>query len=618
MLSITRASSLPSKLAPIASASLALLLGACGSGGGASPASLQVTGVASTGAALKGALIEVKCANGTEGQKVSNDSGIFTVDVAGGQLPCVLRATGTDESGNDITLHSVADATPKANITPLTQVIVAAAGGANSKTPEEIFANFASDTTSRSAVSTGQLAFAQTVVVAAVKATAPTVDLANINPMTADFTVGNSNDQKIDTFIAALKANASTASTDAVVSTLAQAVKTATQANQGDASAAATAASSSAQTVVSTPFPIPSCPAIQRVPHRIVGMGGGNGLTNVPLINGAGTSAALTTRWDDGSTESSTMTFNPTASCKFSLAAGSSTLTGAFARSGLFVVQDPGSVNSTAGIGIGFPEQTIPLSELAGVWNALEYSVENNAWMNQQSTVTIDKNGAIVKSFDCSLSASDYSSCTDAGAVSTPSLTTNAINGGFDVKDGNVTRRAFAYRAPSGDLLLAVQTPGSRGLLIGAKQKAYPSPVLNAEVPIYSVKAFGTSTITTSFTSLTFKASAYTASSVNSTGAVSSPGTVTWLRTLLNGSADNWTVTDLIDQPRFGMNYRPAVQYTAPGANSASRTPAALQLHTGNAGLTVSVGIPGSNAAAGWSSGTLPSETFLQFTVRSK
>lgn len=115
-----------------------LLLSACGGGGGSGeappPAAAQliVSGTAAVGAPLTGAEIEVKCATGT-GSTSTDAQGVYAVSIAGGSAPCLVKASagtiGAGGAANTDTLLGVTDAAGKANVTPLTQLILAQALG---------------------------------------------------------------------------------------------------------------------------------------------------------------------------------------------------------------------------------------------------------------------------------------------------------------------------------------------------------------------------------------------------------------------------------------------------------------------------------------------------------
>lgn len=110
------------------------LLSACGGGGSSNPAPapapapriLAVSGTAAVGLALGGAPVQAKCAGG-EGATTAAADGAFRLQLSGASLPCVLRVSASDGTR----LHSLALGSGEqalANITPLTELLVARAG----------------------------------------------------------------------------------------------------------------------------------------------------------------------------------------------------------------------------------------------------------------------------------------------------------------------------------------------------------------------------------------------------------------------------------------------------------------------------------------------------------
>ncbi len=119
----------------LASAGLVTLYGCGGGGGGGSTgSSLTITGTAATGAAIANGAVSVTCASGT-GTATTNADGSYTVTITGGTAPCLLKATATDALGVTTNLYSAIETGQTvANITPLTQMVVAAALGADPAT----------------------------------------------------------------------------------------------------------------------------------------------------------------------------------------------------------------------------------------------------------------------------------------------------------------------------------------------------------------------------------------------------------------------------------------------------------------------------------------------------
>jgi hypothetical protein len=118
-------------------------LSACG-GGGAQPQSEQqqpqgipsvaLSGTAATGAPIASATVNIKCSSsaGTvvAGSATTGTDGSYTTTVAGASVPCLLQVQVKDSIGTVTdTLHSLASAAGVANITPLTNAVVAATLG---------------------------------------------------------------------------------------------------------------------------------------------------------------------------------------------------------------------------------------------------------------------------------------------------------------------------------------------------------------------------------------------------------------------------------------------------------------------------------------------------------
>jgi hypothetical protein len=118
---ISRAAALPA----LSIALSAALLAACGGGDSAPAATATVSGVAATGAAIASGTVTLKCVSGTTSAAATGTDGSFTVDVSNVTLPCVARVEYKDAGGTTRQLHSLITATGTANITPLTELLVA-------------------------------------------------------------------------------------------------------------------------------------------------------------------------------------------------------------------------------------------------------------------------------------------------------------------------------------------------------------------------------------------------------------------------------------------------------------------------------------------------------------
>ena len=186
----------------------ALLVAACGGGGGSgggTSSNITLSGIAATGAAIANGTVSVKCASGT-GSATTNTDGSYTVTVTGGTAPCLLKATATDAKGNTTDLYSAVEAgQTTANITPLTQLVIANALGSD---PATVFAAGLSNN-NVSNLSSTSLTTAVTKVQTVLGNFG--VDLTGVDPLKASLTAatenaaGNAMDQKIDGLMAALK-----------------------------------------------------------------------------------------------------------------------------------------------------------------------------------------------------------------------------------------------------------------------------------------------------------------------------------------------------------------------------------------------------------------------------
>jgi mono/diheme cytochrome c family protein len=103
------------------------VLTACGGGGSGldSASGASVSGVAATGMAIAGGQVSLKCAVGSTSPTTTQADGSFSIDVSKVKLPCVARVDFVDSTGATKKLHSVVRTAGTANITPLTDMVVA-------------------------------------------------------------------------------------------------------------------------------------------------------------------------------------------------------------------------------------------------------------------------------------------------------------------------------------------------------------------------------------------------------------------------------------------------------------------------------------------------------------
>ena len=191
----------------IASA-LAALLSACG-GGSAAPAA-SVSGTAATGAAIASGSVTLKCVSGTSTAATTGTDGGFSIDVSGVTLPCVGRVDYKDASGAAQKLHTFISAAGTANITPITELLVA---NLTAGTAADAFDKF--DATKSKTVTAAQIKTAADAVKTYLKNTLG-VDVTNLpdDPIGTKFvaTVGSTAGDKADKVLDDLAAKLKTAS----------------------------------------------------------------------------------------------------------------------------------------------------------------------------------------------------------------------------------------------------------------------------------------------------------------------------------------------------------------------------------------------------------------------
>ncbi|MBC7648961.1 MAG: hypothetical protein H7197_07600 [Vitreoscilla sp.] len=182
----------------IVSALAASLLSACGGGSDSAPAATTtVSGTAATGSAIAGGSISMNCVSGASATTTTATDGSFTLGVSGIVFPCVARVTAS--TGDK--LHSYVAAAGTANITPVTELLLANLTGG---TALDAFDKF--DATKAKALTAAQV----TAAIAAVKAYLVTLGVSVIDfpadPMGTKFVAGDKADAVLDDLAAKLKA----------------------------------------------------------------------------------------------------------------------------------------------------------------------------------------------------------------------------------------------------------------------------------------------------------------------------------------------------------------------------------------------------------------------------
>ncbi|GAC1604137.1 MAG: hypothetical protein NVS3B2_09360 [Ramlibacter sp.] len=100
------------------------LLVACGGGGSGPGAALAITGTAATGLAIAGGTISLKCVSGA-GSATTAADGTFSVAVSNVTFPCLARVDYKNAKGQPKSLQTIVTGPGTANITPVSDLIVA-------------------------------------------------------------------------------------------------------------------------------------------------------------------------------------------------------------------------------------------------------------------------------------------------------------------------------------------------------------------------------------------------------------------------------------------------------------------------------------------------------------
>jgi hypothetical protein len=440
--------------APIAVGSALLMtavLSACGGGGGSGsqdvPATpLTVSGTAATGAAIAGKTVDVKCSSGT-GSPTSNSNGGYSITVTGGSLPCLVRVT-TDSGA---VLHSVvagAGSSATANVTPVSQLVVARLFA---KDPAAAYASF--DASAAAALTSSAVQAATTAVVQQLKRSG--VDFSGVGDvLTAALTPatagagGNGFGQQLVALDASLTSSGTT------LAELAGAVSAST------ATAAAASGTASLPADVLLRPKSANCAALRSGSYRAVSpTKGGNMVDQF----GTFTVDAVAGTLLDSAPGSVAEPFTPSGPCRYGGAVVS--------QAGIIVSRFV--ENGQNRLLLAFPEQTIALAELAGVWNTLGFELNDagTAYAADASTATIGSDGVVSAVSFCA----DLKNCVAVNAAM--SLKTNAA-GGFDLVNttANYTDRYFAYRAGGGELMLVgVAGDGSFGVWTRKRTNGLPT-----------------------------------------------------------------------------------------------------------------------------------------------
>lgn len=534
------------------------VLTACGGGSTepaapVTPSSVTIGGTAAKGLALAGATVSVKCATGT-GTATTAANGSYSLTITGAALPCALRVVGTEGS----TFHSLLSGGAStgsftANLTPLTDLLVARAAGA---VPATFYAGFVAASAPSASAVTQALADLRTMV-------AGVVDLTAVNPISDALVAangsnaGNALDQKIDQLMAALtKAQTTVAELSAAIAsnpTATDPIKTVLQ-------PAATA-----------------CAWLRSGKYRMI-----NPNETDPLLKGNVldlNAATLSAKNPDNSI--ATMTSD--GGCQFTHSELGATNKVMVSSAGVLVVHSQSTTNvNTRGVTIGLPEQTLPVSEFAGTWNIAHWDptsgISTPGYVADTQELVINSTGQVTSFTRCV----GLAPC-PAPSTSALRFVANTSSGGFDLVEGGANKgRVYLFKSVAGKAVFVFVGNGpDRDFGIGSTKET-----------LGALPAMGS---VSNFREFQFNGN-------GSIGALAeNTNTVTAVDTVANSftrrrTADGRVDTLGVNKPRNGLRYRAANSCTVNGvASNCSET---VQLPLQGMGITLSLSVGNSPTSA--------------------
>jgi hypothetical protein len=563
-----------------AAAALSLFIAGCGGGGGGSTStnsstgSLTVSGVAATGAAMTHVTVTAKCASGTGTvtQPSTNTNGSYSVTITNGTLPCVLEATGKDSNNNTVTLHSVTTSTT-ANITPLTELLVAQLTGTD---PSTYMSNLDTSTLA-SIVTSSIISSAQSAVLTVLSnAGISTSSISDIVSDSIDAGSGSNYDGVLDELAAKL-ANVNSDPV-AALSTLTRTV------------ASTAAGSSSSSTTSSDTASLPAdlllkphasnCDALRSTTYRAV-MSRRHGSNAVAHFSVDAATLIVTDLGDNG-----TETWTANGTCRFTSSDGHDIVV---SPAGVVVARSAATGSDPANtyhLLVAVPEQTHTLADQAGNWNVIGLDTDDSAstWFAYLGTSTVTASGEGTVSYGCEYAST---TATRACASSTTPHITYAVDerGGFlgTATSGNYVERNFVYRAGNGALFLinANQSTndvptGDGSISFGTKQRTLTLPTVNTVNSVWNVSintldqlsGNAIDSVTHTITSVDSSAGSFTRQSGTTSGATHSE-TISINSigdgTALNGFSFRDGATGVATSDNSTTTVRKSISFKAPG-----------------------------------------------------
>jgi hypothetical protein len=537
-------------------AGLAAAAGLAACGGGAStpspaPNVLTLSGTAATGNALAGT-IDVKCASGTPQSTSSGADGRFTVNITGGVLPCAVRVTGP--APGNLVLHSLAQGSGTSatvNITPVSEMMVARIAG---QSPANFFAAFNPAKVTAAAIADAEQAVAP--LLTQVKASSGS-NIAALHPLTdplvakvsGSSTAGNDFDKLLDDLSAALSAAGTP---------LASVVQSVASNSTGSASGAAAATNHLLRPAAS------SCSALRSGSYRFVVP---SSYTTQSFVVGIDAANLIGTSSDGATSTVAAVADSP---CEFDNLSN-----GRFyvAKSGV-LVQNQLEIGGARSIRFGFPEQTLPVTDLAGTWNFVEFGRDSltSPFIFRHGYVVIDSAGKAYPT-RCGTGLAGCTAPIGFAQVAT------AAGGGFTFTDdlastgSSHVSRAYAYRDAQGDMALVLLT-NSNGWVIGTKQSPRALPPVGFVSNFWDMAVLANNSVGTA-----------TTSSVSVTAVNTAASSYSRIK-----PSDGRLDSIAINNPRTGMNYRAASSGTYTAGPDTGRTysvSSVIFMPVSNMGLTV-------------------------------
>lgn len=447
---------------------------------------ITLTGVVAKGAALAGASVTAKCASGTVTPVTAAANGSYTLTIADGTLPCVLQATGIGADAA-LVLHSVAtgSGTVTANITPLTQLLVAQLSGQDpaafmAATPA---ANLGTQITGTT-VTTAQTAVLATLEAAGVDTSAITNVVSGALVAASGGNTGNGYDLVLDHLATALTTAGST------LAQLTQTVADTSAAGQGGG----------AQPAEANPLPADlllrphasNCTALRSTDYRLIKLTRSLNLGEDQPVTGV---ESMTVNAADLSVSfpgEAPMALTPNGDCRYTLPEGEAVV----APSGVMVVRhwigtDDDTVNAgdrgSYRLMIGLPVQNLGLADIAGSWNFL--GADRSAPIlpfNGKMTVAANGSTSGDACWDDPMDTPE-ANCSVSPAGS--SVVTAHGNASFTVGSTDVSDpwsdRVFAFRAGNGEVMLVIINANG-GVGIGTRQRTLALPAVGDASRIFS------------------------------------------------------------------------------------------------------------------------------------